>query len=267
MSSTRDSNPSWSPDGRWLAFDRSGTLGGLLVARADRAGSPVRLAAPGSCTDPAWSPSGDKIACADTRRGRAGIVVIAIPGGERRRLTHDPGGGDRSPAWAPDGSAVAFARLGLSGSQLWIVRADGSGARPLERAGDTAGSPAWSPGGRTIAFSDRRGLGLVSADGTTVRVLVDRKAFDPGWSPDGRYVAFWAVSGTAARLWAVDVRTGRVMRLPSPGVADAVSPAWEPLPPHGGPWAVDRGDAVSRWLAARYRSGLQTGSVADLAQP
>jgi len=79
------------------------------------------------------------------------------------------------PSWSPSGTQVAFARLSASGpfgpngradfspywitrweatSRLWIVGADGSGARPIAAAGPGAVDPAWGRDGSLLFVRD-----------------------------------------------------------------------------------------------------------------
>ena len=145
------------------------------------------------------------------------------------------------PWLSPDGRWILFG--GDAG--LWIMRADGTGARRLVLFGLTG---SWAPDSRTIAFIRRdETLGTIRPDGSGLRVLFHRPetsidAATPSWSPDGRRVAFVAVPTPEVplrfppiRIETVDVRTGAV----TPVATDDrdtgderttidLSPAWSP---------------------------------------
>ncbi|HWJ51170.1 MAG TPA: hypothetical protein VNR42_09125, partial [Solirubrobacteraceae bacterium] len=117
------------------------------------------------------------------------------------------------PAWSPDGRWLAFTgvvdrhskRIEPS-TDIFVVRADGSGLRRLTRTG-SAGEPVWSPRGRTIVFAELTHVGnpnvvtsfaaplmRVNRDGKDVRRLtplvrgqVDRLG---SFSPDGKRLVF-----------------------------------------------------------------------------
>jgi TolB protein len=150
-------------------------------------------------------------------------------GSGQERLTSDAGW-DGSPAWSPDGQAIAFARhpAGRRSSEVYVMNPDGSGQRRLT-SDATDGTPAWSPDGRTIAFVSRGDgdmeIYVMNADGSGQRKLTRNavRDSDPVWSSDGRRIAF--VSNWQVYVMNADGSGKR--RLTRNG-GQNVAPAWSP---------------------------------------
>src|SRR5215471_5189549 len=72
----------------------------------------------------AFSPDGKQVAFVAFRgEQRLGIFRMEIGGDKPFRLTNGPL--DCSPAWSPDGRAVAFARIQAKGYSIFVVPAQG----------------------------------------------------------------------------------------------------------------------------------------------
>lgn len=154
--------PSWSPDGKEIAFVRAHRDGSDALEIANADGTHARTVLRGYLANPAWSPDGKTIAYETidaVRRGSSGFVVpqiavVGVDGSGQRQLTSLHGlQGNMEPAWSPDGTEIAFARdrcypeyLCPRAEQvsvdLWVMAADGSHQRRLVVGGAW---PDWQP--------------------------------------------------------------------------------------------------------------------------
>lgn len=141
-----DVSPTWSPDGRRLAFcsARGGTPQIYVVDAAG--GPPRRVTQAGTYnTSPAWSPTGDRIAYTGRVRGGSfQIFVLELATGGVRQVTRGPGD-NTNPSWSPDGRYLVFSSTRSGRDELFVSDWRGLSQFRLIAGpgGDT--SPAWSP--------------------------------------------------------------------------------------------------------------------------
>ena len=193
--------------------------------------------------DPAWSPSGRRIAFQrdfSPERGEIDydILTMKADGTDERNLTNSPGVLDHEPNWSPNGRNIAFARApdDDSNNDIYRMRPDGSNVRRLTRNDRDNEFPNWSPHGRRIAFNSNRAdeenfdVYTMRAGGGDVTRLTFNKAGDafPAWSPDGRKIAFASDRDGAPDIFTMRAdgrdETNRTNRK-----ASDFFPDWQPL--------------------------------------
>jgi len=118
-----DREPAWSPDGRQIAFssDRSGSYDVWLLTLASGGVSQLTTAASNEF-QPSWRSGSAEIVYVSDRREHPGVYASAAAGGAER-LVAASSGNVAGPAFAPDGSSVAFSVVAGSRSRRQIGRA------------------------------------------------------------------------------------------------------------------------------------------------
>jgi Tol biopolymer transport system component len=221
----QDTRPSFSPNGRRVAFARENDL---LVMNADGSRQ-HKLGRIEDQASPAWSPDSRRIAYEAAYVQSKDAFPLTTVGLDGRRRVVVPRGRNHDPSWSPDGKRIAFVREVGDRYDLMVVRADGAGLATLRRK--VASYPAWSPNGDRIAIlgGAKPGLFLLALDGRTVRRIPwGVTAF--AWSADGRRIAFVA----AGRLFVVRAAGGSPHDVTPDGVGNVSSAAWSP----NGRWLV-----------------------------
>ena len=133
-------------------------------------------------------------------------IETVLPSGRGRRVLGafrvGQGVGESGPVWSPSGRSLTFQQ----GSQLAIIRADGTGLRQLPQLTNGDGDPTWSPDGRRLAFVGRtlccNWLYTVRRNGTALRRVIAQEARWPVWSTTGTiaFVNYNDQGGTAVGL-------------------------------------------------------------------
>ena len=135
--------------------------------------------------DPAWSPDGSEIACADENvPGATGrnivpskLWAIDVASGEKRLSTE---GDAVEPSWSPHGHRIAFWSVTDVSGRMTAVRdiftipAEGGDAIPVTDDAHVDWNPIWSPDGRIVFNSDRTGnfeIWTMDGDGSNQQQL------------------------------------------------------------------------------------------------
>jgi polyisoprenoid-binding protein YceI len=189
-------DPTWSPDGRRIAYARAEPYQfspppSVHLARPD--GSGRRDLTPGQLSiQPDWSPDGRRIAVTVSGAMESTEISIVGPDGSPVKLLGDTPTSDSEPRWSPDGRRLAVSAFGGPGNDDVALIDPATGRfRRLTDSPSYEHSPAWSPDGRRIAYVKDGAIHIMRADGSADRALTrGRKDAAPAWSPDGRRLTF-----------------------------------------------------------------------------
>lgn len=144
------SNARFSPDGNWLAVDKTDYLTGsehvaIWLVNLATGSQTVLIDGPGSVNrSPAWSPDGTRLAFASNRSGNMDIYVAALNNdltvGQITRWTTSRNYGKVWPTWSPDGAQISY--IASSTSAFKVAKTTGD---LVEYTLADGGWPDWSP--------------------------------------------------------------------------------------------------------------------------
>ena len=244
-------HPAWSPDGSGIAYcteqvdtpySRPGLSRLWVVDVDDPTAEPIQLT-DRDAVQPAWSPSGSRIAYWAIEAGQRDLYTIAADGGEPVPVLQDPAL-DWSPVWSPDGRYLYFASDRGGAMNLWRIAIDETTG---ERRGDPepvttgvqaqASLPSFSTDGSRLVF---RSLSLstnpmaIPFDPDTLALGTPRELFTQtgiryptAISPDGRWLVYENVGERPEDLFISRADGTNLRRLTDDEARDR-APAWTP---------------------------------------
>jgi Tol biopolymer transport system component/DNA-binding winged helix-turn-helix (wHTH) protein len=219
-----ESEPSWSPDGRMIAYssDRSGNFD--IWVQPVGEGNPVRVTTSDAHDwQPDWAPEGNRLVFRSERDG-GGLFVTPVLGGKERKVSSF---GSR-PRWSPDGAQILFYSSPLQTTEIpkiYLVGLDGK--PPREVMADFLPQfgffrLAWRPDGKHLSLwgwsrQDKWTFWTVPLDGgppakTEIDPKVEERMREASvtltdflWSPSGQTLYFEGTSQSVRNLWKVEV--------------------------------------------------------------
>jgi Tol biopolymer transport system component/DNA-binding winged helix-turn-helix (wHTH) protein len=238
-----DNDPTWSPDGRQIAFARvhdADHQKSLYVIPA-LGGSERRVysvSAPewDDCNRMDWSPDGKSLIFSEAvdNGTRARLSLLSLSDLTARPLTSPSNQqSDCYPVFSPDGATVAFTRSPMSGflSDLFMMQV--AGGQPLRlTTGNSGGPPAWTQDGSEIIFASPakgfRSLWRISASGgTPQRVAGPGDAMAPSISRRGNQLAYQSLKESDT-IWRLDLKDERHALAPPARLLSGRGFVWRP---------------------------------------
>jgi len=235
-----NSAPSWSPDGRRLAYYRRGDqeakspmLVILSVETGEEREVPVKL---DQALDPvSWYPDGKSVLVSEwdsSKREQVAFYRVDTETGDHRLVRSSAGPGPVGALLSPDGKTIFFLTGGEPKLRGGVVARDiGTGqereiARAPYLAGNGWGRAAVSPDGSFVAFRSPvdehqwTALRIVSATGGELRELFRFRQSETNnkdgtaWTPDGRNILFVRCTGKDGipELWRIPIAGGEPQR-------------------------------------------------------
>jgi TolB protein len=220
--------PSWSPDGRSLAYySADPSQPGTELRIVDLAsGAAVTVRAAGSEMGPhpvTWSADGSKLAfLAHDAKGQKQVHVVRRDGTGLSNVSGSYSDRNKGSAEiSPDGSKVVFTADARQRRPIVLVDLASGKATELTPQPEAAYEIArWSPDGRQLAVvrvaqfelpDARNDIFVMNADGSGLRNLSNHPAedFDPRWSSDGRSIVFASLRGGTSQLYRAGLLNGR----------------------------------------------------------
>lgn len=228
-------SPSWSPDGRELAYVSFESQKAVVYAQEVQTGKRRTIANfRGSNSAPAWSPDGATIAATLSRDAGSQLFLMNRDGSNVRRLTTSQAI-DTEPVFAPDGKTIYFVSDRGGGPQIYRIAAGGGNVERITFAGAYNVSPAISPDGRTLAYISRQGSGAfklftldLSAGAQPVALTDTTDDESPSFAPNGKLIIY-ATRAAGRDVLMTTTLDGKIKARLVSTTADVREPTWSPF--------------------------------------
>lgn len=227
-------SPSWSPDGRSLAYVSFESGNSAVYIQDVASGAREKVASfRGINGAPSYSPDGNRLALTLSKGGNPDIYVMDLASKHLTQVTNHFGI-DTEPTWNADGASLYFTSDRGGRPQIYQVGASGGSASRISFEGSYNASASVSYDGKKIA--------VAQGSGNTYRIaMLDRSLGSPRWSnlspgsldesptfaPNGAMVLYAGREGRRGVLYAVssDARVRQRLVLAE---GDVREPAWSP---------------------------------------
>lgn len=226
-------SPSWSPDGKSLAYvSFENERPEIFIQHLATARRSKVAGFRGLNSAPSWSPDGKFLALVLSKDGSPDIYTLNTATKRLKRLTTHRSI-DTEPVWASDGRTIIFTSDRAGSPQLYRIGIGGGKPKRVTFEGRYNSAASLSPDGKFIAMvHGERGqykIAQFERETGNLTVLTDSSLDEsPSFSPNGKMVLYASTRGNNGFLYAVSV-DGRAKHKLSDQAGDIREPVWGPF--------------------------------------
>jgi len=226
-------SPSWSPDGKSLAYvSFENERPEIFIQHLATARRSKVAGFRGLNSAPSWSPDGKFLALVLSKDGSPDIYTLNTATKRLKRLTTHRSI-DTEPVWASDGRTIIFTSDRAGSPQLYRIDVGGGKPKRVTFEGRYNTAASLSPDGKFIAMvHGERGqykIAQYERETGNLTVLTDSSLDEsPSFSPNGKMVLYASTRGNNGFLYAVSI-DGRAKHKLSDQAGDIREPVWGPF--------------------------------------
>jgi TolB protein len=226
-------SPSWSPDGKQIAYvSFEGKRAAIYRQNVASGARSIVTNYPGINGAPAWSPDGSKMALVLTETGYPKIYTLNLASNKLDQLTSD-WYLDTEPNFAPDGKSIIFTSNRGGTPQIYRVILENKKIERVSFKGNYNARPSYSADAKYIVMlhQDQNGFNIAAQDVNSGRISVLTKSGNdesPSVAPNGKMVAYATNSGGKGILGLVSIDGSVKLLLPEQS-GEVEEPAWSPF--------------------------------------
>jgi TolB protein len=225
-------SPSWSPDGKKIAYVSFENRRSAIFIQTLADGKRIKVASyKGINGAPSWSPDGTELALTLSKDGSPDIYILNLESRSLRKITKSYGI-DTEASWSPDGSSIVYTSDRGGKPQLYMVSRYGGDAKRLTFEGDYNARGRFSADGKYVAMvhanhGDYR-IAVMDMATRRVNVLTGGKYDEaPSFSPNGEMLLYASRKNNREVLSAVSI-DGKMQQNLALSLGQVRDPAWSP---------------------------------------